>query len=287
MFRTDEFATLYMFDPLRRLFGGGRGVPVLMYHSISDAPEHKAHPYYQTVTTPAAFARQMAWLHRNGYSTMDSSEVANAAATAGRERRVAITFDDGFRDFYQYAYPILSEYDFKATMYLPTAYIGETAGTFKEQECLTWNEIRELHRNRIEFGSHTVTHPQLASLGPDAVRYEVDASKKMIEDRLGYPVRSFAYPYAFPEADRTFTARLRGFLQEAGYDNGVCTTIGTVQRTGDRFFMKRLPVNSCDNDSLFEAKLAGSYDWLHSVQYISKRLATSKARASWRKPRIA
>jgi peptidoglycan/xylan/chitin deacetylase (PgdA/CDA1 family) len=284
MFRTDEFATLYVFDPLRKLFGGGRGVPVLMYHGISDAPERRAHPYYQTVTTPAAFARQMAWLHRNGFSTVDSSEIANAATTAGRERRVAITFDDGFRDFYQHAYPVLRRYGFKATMYLPTAYIGVT---FKEQECLTWNEVRELHRGGIEFGSHTVTHPQLASLGADAVRYEVDASKKMIEDRLGCPVKSFAYPYAFPEADRAFTGRLRGFLQESGYDNGVCTTIGTVRPTSDRFFMKRLPVNSCDNDCLFEAKLAGSYDWLHSVQYVSKLLATSKARASWRKPRIA
>jgi peptidoglycan/xylan/chitin deacetylase (PgdA/CDA1 family) len=260
------------------------GVPVLMYHSISDSVEH-THPYYQTVTTPAAFAKQMQFLHRNGYRTVNLSDVARGVGiNAGADNKlVAITFDDGYRDFYRNAFPIMSEYGFRGTMYLPTAYIGDTTREFKGHACLTWSEVRELHRSGVEFGSHTVNHPQLASLETDAVRYEVDSSKATIESRLGHAVRSFAYPYAFPETRHRFVTRLRELLEEAGYDNGVSTMIGTADRTSERLFMKRLPVNSADDSALFRAKLEGSYDWLHAFQYASKLVSTSIRRT----PRVA
>jgi peptidoglycan/xylan/chitin deacetylase (PgdA/CDA1 family) len=289
MLRADALATLYLFHPLRKASACTSGVPILMYHSISDSAEETKHPYYQTVTTPAAFARQMQFLHRNGYSTVKVSEVARWARTPGRGHKqpVAITFDDGFRDFHRHAFPILSQYGFSATVYLPTAYIDEAAREFKGHECLTWSEVRELHKAGVEFGSHTVTHAQLDSLETEAVRYEVRSSKEIIEERLGYPVTSFAYPFAFPETKRAFTARLRELLEEAGYDNGVSTMIGTVDQTCDRLFMKRLPINSGDDIPLFRAKLEGSYDWLHAVQYASKLVTTSIRRAPWCKPRIA
>jgi peptidoglycan/xylan/chitin deacetylase (PgdA/CDA1 family) len=289
MLRADAFATLYLVRPLRKLSSAGGGIPILMYHSISESVEGNVHPYYRTVTTPDAFTRQMEFLHRNGYATVSVGEAARAAVAAGcpQKRCVAITFDDGFRDFYRHAFPILNRYGFSATVYLPTAHIGEAARQFKGHECLTWSEVRELHAHGVDFGSHTVTHPQLASLGTDAVRYEVDSSKKAMEDQLGLRVTSFAYPYAFPETNRAFTARLRDLLVEAGYDNGVSTIIGTADRTNDKLFMKRLPVNSADNTPLFSAKIDGSYDWMHAVQYASKLLTTGMERAPWRKPRIA
>jgi peptidoglycan/xylan/chitin deacetylase (PgdA/CDA1 family) len=186
------------------------------------------------------------------------------------QRPIVITFDDGYEDFYTHAFPILETYGFNSTVFLPTAYIGETPRQFNGAECLTWSQIRELRRAGIEFGSHTVTHPQLKSLKPEDVRDEIRSSKATIEQQLGCAVKSFAYPYAFPETDRTFRQRLRGFLEESGYENGVSTIIGTADRTGDRYFMKRLPVNSCDDPRLFRAKLEGAYDWLHTVQHVSK-----------------
>ena len=289
MLRADAFATLYLVRPLRGLAPATGRIPILMYHSVSDSFEGNLHPYYQTVTTPDAFARQMQFLHANGYSTVSVSEAARGTAPAGRPRKrpVAITFDDGYRDFYRHAFPILSRHGFSASVYLPTAHIGDAAREFKGHECLTWSEVRELHQAGVEFGSHTVTHPQLACLETEAVRYEIDSSKKNIEDRLGHPVNSFSYPYAFPEANRAFTARLRGLLEQAGYENGVSTIIGTADCTGEKLFMKRLPVNTADDEPLLSAKLQGAYDWMHAVQYASKLLTTGMERAPWRKPRTA
>ncbi len=278
MLRMDALATLYLFRPLGWLCSRTNRVPILMYHSISDSSKDKRYPYYQTITTPQVFAEHMDYLHRNGYSTISLAEAVSCVSGSRYrwERPVAITLDDGYQDFYTQAFPILQKYGFNTTVFLPTAYIGETARQFNKAECLTWSQIRELHTEGIEFGSHTVTHPQLKSMNMADVEYEVQASKDTIEQALGCSVKSFAYPYAFPETDRPFTRRLRGFLEESGYENGVSTIIGTADQMGDRFFMKRLPVNSCDDLRLFRAKLEGAYDWLHTVQRLSKLITIKR-----------
>lgn len=271
MLRVDAFATLYFFHPLRWLSARHDRLPILMYHSVSNR-EERAHPYYRTVTSPEVFGQQMQYLHENGYLTLGLSDAVKwleAHSTDGG-RPVAITFDDGFQDFYTNAIPILRRYGFSATMFLPTDYIGDSNQRFKGVECMTWGQVRELRKAGVHFGSHTVTHPQLKSLKDEDVQRELRYSKETIEQKLGYAVTSFSYPYAFPEADRAFTSRLRRHLQESGYENGVSTIIGTAGGAEDRLFMRRLPINSDDHPRLLQAKLDGSYDWLHRVQLVSK-----------------
>ena len=271
--RLDRLATLYFFQPLRRLRPAGRaGVPILMYHSMSEVAQNGVRPYYQTVTTPRVFAEHMEYLSRGRYKATTLADAVRLSQSPGprTEKVVVVTFDDGFRNFYTDAFPILNKCGFTATVFLPTACIGETALKFKGMECLTWSQIRELQRLGVQFGSHTVTHPQLRSIKTENVQTEVRASKATIEDKLSAPVNSFAYPFAFPETDRLFRQRLRAILEDAGYENGVSTIIGTAGRTDDRFFMKRLPVNSRDDLRLFRAKLEGAYDWLHTFQYVYK-----------------
>ena len=271
-FRLDRFATLYLRNPIRRVAPGKQpAIPILMYHSIAEDDETGVQAYYRTTTTPSVFALHMKHLSDQGYGTITVAEAAKFLHDGSHPKKcVAITFDDGYGDFYRHAFPTLSRYHFSATVFVPTAYIGTQPVQFKGKDCLTWSEIRELRRHGIWFGSHTVTHPQLSTLDADAVKHEIVNSKHTIEDNLGEPVDAFAYPYAFPEQNVAFVRMLRDTLVDAGYGHGVSTRIGVARPPEDCYFLCRLPMNSLDDIPLFEAKLQGGYDWLHRLQYASK-----------------
>jgi peptidoglycan/xylan/chitin deacetylase (PgdA/CDA1 family) len=270
--RLDRLTTLYVVDPWRRhRVESKASIPVLMYHSIAQENESGAHPYYRTATAPSVFAAQMEALHNAGFSVIGIEEALQRVSTAQKvENSVVITFDDGYRNFYTNAFPVLARHGFTATMFLPTAHIGHKTLSFKGKACLTWPEVRELRQHGMCFGSHTVTHPQLRDLDARSIREELGVSKQIIEQELDCAVLSFSYPYAFPEADNAFKAKLKNELKQAGYQNGVCTSVGRLSSISDPLFLNRLPVNSEDDPRLFQAKLAGSYDWIARPQYIAK-----------------
>jgi peptidoglycan/xylan/chitin deacetylase (PgdA/CDA1 family) len=214
----------------------------------------------------------MKFLRENGYRTLPLSEAVRyiVSGTQPSEPAVVLTFDDGFHDFLTHAFPILHEHEMVATVFLPTAYIADQRLQFKNYGCLTWTEVRELHRAGVTFGSHTVTHPQLRTLNSAEVEQEVRRSKETIEDKLGHPTDSFSYPFAFPETDPVFKRVLKELLTKHGYKTGVSTVIGTSGAGDDALFLPRLGVNSWDDVRFFQSKLQGSYDWLRTVQYATK-----------------
>jgi len=271
-FRFDRSFSLHVVSPLTLLYANRPAIPILMYHSIRDEQQSSVHPYYRTTTPPALFDEQLRFLQREGYMSCSLEYAVNQlqVQVSRANKLVVITFDDGYGDFYRHAFPVLQRRGFTATVFLATAYIGENPIQFRGRDCMTWPQVRELHRNGIQFGSHSVNHPQLRTLSMQAIDDELLQSKRTIEDELGGPVTSFAYPYAFPQTDADFKAQLRNSLQKAGYDNGVCTVIGRATPNSDPFFMERLPVNSGDDTQFFVAKLNGAYDWMAKVQYISK-----------------
>jgi peptidoglycan/xylan/chitin deacetylase (PgdA/CDA1 family) len=292
--RLDRLLTLYVGAPLTGFWqpSGDLKIPILMYHSIAEDVDAGVHPYYRTVTNPQTFATHMALLRDTGFDTLKLSEAVHRFRVMSQHRRqqpddrpgrpepywgrglstrsVVITFDDGFRDVYTTAFPILERFGFTATVFLTTGCID---GTFRTgRDCLRAREIRELAEAGVEFGSHTVSHPQLQGLKEDAIVHELAASRTAIEDIVGAAVPLFSYPYRFPEEDTEFVGKLRSLLSELGYSAGVTTMIGSARSSEDPLFLRRLPVNDADDRHFFRAKLDGGYDWLHVAQLMRKRL---------------
>jgi peptidoglycan/xylan/chitin deacetylase (PgdA/CDA1 family) len=282
--RLDRALSVYVFHPAQRAVPARShgALPILMYHGISDESE-RGSAYYKVNTGPAVFERQMRFLKERGYSTIALSEAVrllNRRESPGL-RRVVISFDDGYRNFYTHAFPILQKFGFTATMFLPTGYIGENRASFKGIECMTWDEVRELRKAGIEFGSHTVTHPKLVEMNWVDVERELRESRREMETQLGARVTTFAYPFAFPQADPLFVRKFGDALVELGYRCCLTTEVGRARPGDDVYRLKRLPVNSDDDVNLFRAKLEGGYDWLALPQAMVKRVksfSTQRAR---------
>ncbi|MBI3547911.1 MAG: polysaccharide deacetylase family protein [Elusimicrobia bacterium] len=195
-----------------------RGIPVLMYHKTGDYPAGTVEK--NLWTTGDQFRRQLGYLKRRGYESLTLSELRDADTGKRRmpERPVLITFDDGFSNNFEIAYPALKEFGMKAVMFLACERLGgdsawDAAGG-PAIPMLTWPRALEMQASGVfEFGSHTLSHPKLPDLPLDAARREIAQSRKYLEDKLGREVLGFAYPHG-AGAGRP---EIRALVREAGY----------------------------------------------------------------------
>ena len=271
--RIDRLLSVYLAHPLAAALESNSEsrVPILMYHSISDNLFGMSHPYFHINTPPEIFAEQMRWLHSAGYRTIGLDEaLSGLQARTDLGKSVVLTFDDGYRDFYTEALPVLKQHGFTATLFLVSDRIGDSPVRIEGADFLTWADLRDLQAERVRFGSHTVTHPDMRCLAPEQLEYELGRSKELLEDRLGVPIESFSHPHGFPEEDRNYARFLQDTLCNCGYSHAVSTIIGRAKANSSRFFLPRLPVNSFDDQRFFLAKLQGGYDWLHWPQLAKK-----------------
>jgi peptidoglycan/xylan/chitin deacetylase (PgdA/CDA1 family) len=275
MVRLDRFLTLFFFYPLiKRRIRSEVKIPILMYHAISSERHGHRHPYYETSTSPSLFAEQMRFLSDKGYEVIGIEKLVGLQC-APQSKMAVITFDDGFYDFIEQVFPLLKQNRFPAIVFLPAGLMGrELSG----RPIMTWEHARQLSLGGVSFGSHSISHRKLIDMTLPEVQHEIRHSKEILESRIGQPIDSFAYPYAFPEQDGRFLKHYRNMLESSGYRTGVTTIIGTAAPQDDRFFLKRLPINGFDDLRFFEAKLEGAYDWLRYSQRFSKKIRHSLRR---------
>lgn len=189
------------------------GINILMYHQVGHfAPMREHRASYCRVER---FATQMAWLHRFGYRVLSMDEVV--ACISGKRpippRAVALTFDDGYENFFQHAWPVLQRYDFPAMVYLVAALVGKRANWVGDAPPLMSAErIRELRRQGCSFGGHSVSHLRLAGQSDERLRNETADCKSQLEDLLGERVDHFCYPYGSHDLRAVEAAAAAGYV---------------------------------------------------------------------------
>jgi peptidoglycan/xylan/chitin deacetylase (PgdA/CDA1 family) len=241
-------------------------VIILIYHAVTNGEASDA---AQLTVSRQGFADQMRWLRELGYPVVTlGSAVRDLRAGALRSPVVVLTFDDGYRSFYDQALPVLTEYGYPASLYVVPSAIDGTCppGALPEHlgPFLSWGEARECARHGVTVGAHSMTHRKLAQLPADEARREAVDSKRAIEDRLGVAVDEFCYPFGSFDSFSDDTERM---LMEVGFV-AVCASVAghnTVPRDVSR--LKRLRVSWIDDSKTEIAKqCAGAYNWYALVQ---------------------
>jgi peptidoglycan/xylan/chitin deacetylase (PgdA/CDA1 family) len=163
----------------------GSALPILTFHALADETA-------VTSFSPRVFRRSMARLHENGYRSLSLTDAADCLRNQQPlpRRSFVITFDDGYASVYEEGLPVLRDYGMCATIFLTVgeAPSAESAGrllSLSGRSMLSWREIREMSKIGIQFGAHTLTHPDLTRLPVDRVATEICRSKAVIEDALG------------------------------------------------------------------------------------------------------
>lgn len=237
-------------------------VVILCYHSVSTRPFASA--------TPQAFEQHLRWL-RTYCEIVPFRRVADAAGGRHGDRPVvAITFDDGYADNYEFAFPALRSYEVPATFFLTVGLLeGDPRVVARFQRLyqtdaqdirpLEWAQVREMRRAGMEIGAHTYSHPNLSRLTRSAAEAELRHSKAILEERLGERVGAMAYPFGIPR--RHFTKETMDLASAAGYDCAVAITLRAVHRSHSRFAIPRFPVSPGGLGSLTDM-ITGAWDLL-------------------------
>lgn len=280
-----EFISIAI-HPVSKLWSK-RQVRVLCYHRVCDLPETNDVMMYLTVP-PEVFAQQMAFLSQNGFNIITLEQFIGYKEENRKppQKTIVITFDDGYKDNYLNAYPILEKHNLKGTFFIVTDYVGsdeifhwlklEEKSLLHYQENkqdwlpLSQAEILDMSSKGACFGSHTKSHCSLNKVDGSVVMEELKGSKEYIEEILLKPIRCFCYPYG--DMNKLVKSRVKA----AGYSAAVSLKPGGNTVNSDFFELRRIVINKQDTYVKFKRKVEGAYDWfeylLHAYIFLQQNI---------------
>lgn len=221
-----------------------KNLVILAYHSVNDSGKTALD------VSVKDFERQLEYLTACGYAVKGletvAGEILNGRKPGGKT--AVITFDDGHRDNYTEAFPVLKRLGLPATIFLTTSFIGT-------ERYLSWDEVKAMDGAGISFGGHTVTHPRLTRIRPEEAKEEILKSKQEIESRIGKHCSCFCYPYG------DVNEAVKELVRECGYESAVVTPPRRGIRE-DILCLKRIGIYRHTDMLQFRLKLRGIYAWL-------------------------
>lgn len=222
-------------------------VPILMYHYIRDFDDPNDKIGTNLSVSPQKLEEQLKWLKENGYQSVSLSDLVNKSfdsfdstqdksAQDQNDKFVILTFDDGYKDAYTSAYPLLKKYEFTATFYIITDYVEKNNPNY-----MSWDNIKELKKAGMDIGSHTLTHPDLEKSDDSRVDKEIRESKKNLESTIGDTISDFCYPSGKYDA-RTIEA-----LKKYGYKTATTVKNGVADQNSNLFELPRIRITNETN----------------------------------------
>jgi peptidoglycan/xylan/chitin deacetylase (PgdA/CDA1 family) len=208
-------------------------VPILMYHYVSEPPEGADKYRISLSVHPETFRQQMQYLADNGYSPVTLSDLSLAIVNKHElpPKPIVITLDDGYRDNYENAFPVMRELGFTATIFVATDFVDRG-----DPNHLTWDMIKEMDAAGIRFEPHSKTHPDLTEHDRDFILYQIKGSGETLEAHLGYRSRYFAYPSG------RYNDEAIQVLSDLDYWGAVTTQDGVWHGFDDRYVWTRVRV---------------------------------------------
>jgi peptidoglycan/xylan/chitin deacetylase (PgdA/CDA1 family) len=235
-----------------------RPIPILVYHQIAEAPA-KGSAFRSLYVAPGAFARQMAWLKRLGYTGLSMSGL-QPYLNGDRSGKVAgITFDDGYQNNLIHALPVLVKQGFSSTCYAVSGLLGQTnvwdqGMGISQTPLMNESEIRQWVSAGQEIGSHTRRHVDLMSTDDVGCRVEMKQGKTELESALSQPVLHFCYPYGHYES------RHIAIADELGFMTATTTQRSRCHAQADMLQLPRVPVLRSTTLPVFWLKIATRYE---------------------------
>ena len=226
-------------------------VPIMMYHQVEPIDHHEAN-----WVTPEIFEQHMSFLYKHKYNVITLNELVTLIQKGDKLARntVVITFDDGYKNNYTYAFPVLKKYEFPATIFMPAEKVGQA-------DRLNYKQIQEMLAHEIDLGSHTLTEAYLPDLPPEQQKDEIVKSKIVLSELFDHDIEILAYPIG------GFNGRIKKMVQQAGYIAACTTNRGSDRLNRDVYELNRIRFSGRD-DSFFVlwSKLSGYYNLFRKMK---------------------
>ena len=225
---------------MQQPMGTARAIPILMYHQI-DIPAPRGTSFRSLTVHPKSFKRQMYWMCKLGYRGLSMRDLMPYLKGELTGKVFGITFDDGYRNVFKHALPVLTQLGFTSTNYLVAnqfdgGNVWDAQNNVPFSPLMSQTEAREWTHAGQEVGSHTLDHVHLPDLAIEQARHQIAYSRLMLADAVNSEVTAFCYPYG------QFSPRHAELVIEAGYRSATTTQRGLASAKDSPFLLPRVGV---------------------------------------------
>lgn len=217
-----------------------KSIPILMYHQI-DKPAPRGTQFRGLTVHPKNFSRQMRWMHRLGYRGLSMRDLMPYLRGEQTGKVFGVTFDDGFRNVFTHALPVLTELGFTSTNYLVAhqfdgGNVWDAQNNVPFQPLMSKDEARVWSQAGQEVGSHTLDHVHLPELSIEDARTQIFDSRRILSEVVDQEVTAFCYPYGH------FRPEHAEMVAQAGYQNATTTRRGLAGERDQHFLLPRVGI---------------------------------------------